>query len=114
MDEMKNRGGAPRGNQNARKHGLYSDKLPEGQRASSHTPLDLPGIDREIGIIRLKIDSIVTDDPGNSAALCKAVRLLDRLIRTRCLVETNAGSRGDARPSLAVRRYLGRLFRETT
>jgi len=46
--EVKKRGGAPRGNQNARKHGFYSKVLNEVERLDFELATGVEGIDDEI------------------------------------------------------------------
>ena len=42
-------------------------------------------IDQEIGAVRLKIASILRNDPENSGALCRAAHLLDKMLKAKRL-----------------------------
>jgi hypothetical protein len=113
MDEkIRNRGGAPRGNQNARKHGLYSKVLTPEEQAALPEAGALNGLDREIAIVRIKIGGILANDPHNAGALRLSTLLLARLMRVRKLLETRVKAKESSAASAAVRRYLARLFPE--
>jgi hypothetical protein len=77
-------GGQP-GNQNARTHGFYSRVLTSDQQAQLQQARDLRGVDEEIAMLRVKIQSILENDPDNSAVLLRAVTALTRLVKVRCL-----------------------------
>src|SRR5512140_3350963 len=88
MDEkIRNRGGAPQGNQNARKHGLYSKVLTPEEQAALPEATALDGLDREIAIVRIKIGGILASDPTNTSALRLSTLLLARLVRVRKLLK---------------------------
>jgi len=74
--------GAPLGNQYARKHGFYSRiPTPEQQQAIQADRVDF-SIDTEVAFMRLKIISILKNDPWNyrilRLAFSRFVRLLYR------------------------------------
>ena len=85
----KRKRGAPRGNQNARKHGFYSKALPvldtgaltPEQRRDFLAATAIKTIDDEIGIARLKLKAIVADDPQNYAVIMHTIALLARLVK---------------------------------
>jgi len=89
MSRQKRKRGAPLGNQNARKHGFYSKVLTPGQEAALKAS-SVEGLDREIGIIRMKIMSVLSNDPQNMRALTLAMSSLNRLVRTRYLLPADA------------------------
>ena len=81
--EGKRKGGAPKGNQNARKHGFYSKVLDEAERLDFDLISGVNGIDDEIALLRVKIKSILEHDPENIKLIMEATNTLARLIRTR-------------------------------
>jgi len=75
--------GAPKGNQNARKHGFYSRVLDEAEQLDFELASGVEGIDDEIALLRVKIKSILENEPANIKLIMQATNALDRLIRTR-------------------------------
>ena len=65
MRNKTTRRGAPRGNQNARKHGFYSKVLNEAEQLDLELVSGVEGIDDEIALLRVKIKSILEKDPEN-------------------------------------------------
>lgn len=80
---LKGKRGAPRGNQNARKHGFYSKVLDEAERLDFELATDVEGIDDEIALLRVKIKSLLERDPENIKLIMQATNTLARLLRTR-------------------------------
>ena len=81
--EANKRRGAPRGNQNARKHGFYSKILDEAERLDFELATGVEGIDDEIALLRVKIKSLVERDPQNIKLIMQAINALERLVRTK-------------------------------
>ena len=75
--------GAPRGNQNARKHGFYSRVLDEAEQRDFALATEVDGLDDEIALLRVKIKSIVAHDPENLGLIMQATDALARLLRTK-------------------------------
>jgi len=75
--------GAPRGNQNARKHGFYSKVLDESEQLDFELATGVEGIDDEIALLRTKIKSIIAHDPENIKLIMQATNTLARLVRTK-------------------------------
>jgi len=75
--------GAPKGNRNARKHGFYSKVLDEAEQIDFELASGVEGIDDEIALLRVKIKSILSNDPENIKLIMQATNALARLIRTR-------------------------------
>jgi len=75
--------GAPKGNQNARKHGFYSKVLDEAEQLDFELASGVEGIDDEIALLRVKIKSILEKDPENISLIMQATNALERLVRTR-------------------------------
>jgi len=81
--EEKRKRGAPKGNQNARKHGFYSKVLDEAERLDLELASGVEGIDDEIALLRVKIKSILEHDPENIRLIMEATNTLAKLIKTR-------------------------------
>ena len=81
--ETKRRRGAPKGNQNARKHGFYSRVLDEAEQLDFELASGVEGIDDEIALLRVKIKSILEKDPENISLIMQATSALERMVRTR-------------------------------
>jgi len=75
--------GAPKGNQNARKHGFYSKVLNEAEQMDFKLASGVDGIDDEIALLRVKIKSLIAHDPENITLIMQATNILARLIKTR-------------------------------
>ena len=76
------RGGQP-GNQNARKHGFYSRVLDEAERLDFELASGVEGIDDEIALLRVKIKSLLENDPENIKLIMQATNTLAGLVKTR-------------------------------
>jgi len=55
--------GAPKGNQNARKHGFYSRALTEAEKVDFEEASLIEGIDQEIAFLRLKLMELAEREP---------------------------------------------------
>lgn len=75
--------GAPKGNQNARKHGFYARVLDEAEQLDFELATGVNGIDDEIALLRVKIKSLIEHDPQNIKLIMQATNTLARLIRTK-------------------------------
>lgn len=87
--EVKNKGGAPLGNQNARKHGFYSRALKDSEKADFEEARDVEGIDEEIALLRVKIKSLVEYDPDNIRLMMRAIDSMGKLARTKFNIGKN-------------------------
>ena len=81
--EVKRKRGAPKGNQNARKHGFYSRVLDEAEQLDFELATGEEGIDGEIALLRVKIKSILKNDPENIKLIMQATNTLAKLVKTR-------------------------------
>ena len=77
-DAAKNRG-KPRAN----KQNFYARVMDEAEKIDFELASGLEGIDDEIAMLRVKIKSILGDEPGNIRLLVEATNALERLVRTR-------------------------------
>ena len=69
--------------QNVNKQGFYSKVLDEAEKLDFERASGVDGIDNEIALLRVKIKSILGDDPKNIKLLIDMTNALERLIRTR-------------------------------
>ena len=76
------RRGAPKGNQNARKHGFYSKVLDETEQLDFELAAGVEGIDDEIALLRVKIKSLLEHDPENIKLITLATNTLAGLVKT--------------------------------
>ena len=83
MPRIKRKPGAPKGNQNARKHGFYSRVLDEAEQLDFELASGVDGIDDEIALLRVKIKSVLSHDPENIKLTMQATITLARLVKTR-------------------------------
>jgi hypothetical protein len=81
--EIKRSRGAPKGNQNARKHGFYSRVLDEAEKLDFEIASDVEGIDDEIALLRVKIKSVLVKEPENIKLIMLATNTLAGLVKTR-------------------------------
>jgi len=83
MRDKKRKKGAPQGNQNARKHGFYSQALSEAEQLNFDSALDCEGLDEEIAILRVKLREIIENHPDHIQLAFEAANTIARLLRTR-------------------------------
>ena len=74
---------APQGKPSTSGLGFYSRVLDEAEQLDFALAAGVDGIDDEIALLRVKIKSILGDDPKNLKLLVEATNALERLIRTR-------------------------------
>ena len=84
-EKAKRKRGAPKGNQNAKKHTFYSKVLDEAERLDFELAAGVEGIDDEIALLRVEIKSILEleHNPEDVKLIIQATNALERLIRTR-------------------------------
>ena len=78
--------GAPRGNQNARKHGLYSRVLDEDQKLELGKARAVKGIDEEIAVMRVKLLTLLDKYPERIDLQMRAIATIARMVRTRLVI----------------------------
>ena len=86
MKYRKRKVGAQPGNQNARKHGYYSKVRTRVEQEWFPDAVKVDGLDTDIAILRIKVRSILANDPRNAKALAVALTSLSSLHRARRLV----------------------------
>jgi len=72
-----------KGKQKTRKQGFYARVLDEVEQLDFELASGVDGIDDEIALLRVKIKSILGDDPKNIRLLVEATNALERLVKTR-------------------------------
>lgn len=75
--------GAPKGNQNARKHGFYSRALTEAEKLEMEEASYVEGIDQEITLLRIKLRELIENEPDRIDLHLEAANTIARLVRTR-------------------------------
>jgi hypothetical protein len=75
--------GAPKGNQNARKHGFYSRALDEAEKVELEEAAFVEGIDDEIALLRVKLRELIGNHPDRIDLHIEAANTIARLVRTR-------------------------------
>ena len=88
-EEMKKKRGAPKGNQNARKHGFYSKVLDEKEQAAFDRAIFVEGIDEEIALLRVKMISLLERDPENIRLISQAANTLIKLMLIKHDIDRN-------------------------
>ena len=63
--------------------GFYQKALDEAERIDFELATGVNGIDDEIALLRVKIKSLLDDDPKNIRLMVEATNALERLVRTR-------------------------------
>jgi hypothetical protein len=74
--QIKRKRGGQKGNGNARKHGFYSGTLSPAETSQLWNITNLEGVDPEIALVRVKLQSSLQHDPGNRRVIREASRLL--------------------------------------
>jgi uncharacterized protein YjcR len=98
------RGGAPKGNQNARKHGFYSKVLSAEVKQDAEQAVEVEGLEEEIAIMRAKIKAVLAYDPDNVALIARAMGTLASLLRAHY----NIGKKDKNR----LREVMGNVLKE--
>jgi hypothetical protein len=80
---MKRKRGAQRGNQNARRHGFYSNVLDEAEKIDIEQAILVEGLDMEIALLRVKLKSVIRHDPDNINLIIQATESLARLLKVK-------------------------------
>jgi hypothetical protein len=88
--KMAKKRGAPKGNQNARKHGFYSQVLDEAEKIQLEQARAIEGIDEEIAILRVKLRALIEKQPERFDLHMEAANTIARLVRTRYHITNGA------------------------
>ena len=82
-EEMKKKVGAPKGNQYSMIHGFYSKVLDDEEQRKFKQAVEFEGLDGEIAMLRVKIQSLVARDPENIKLISHAVNSLSRMVMVK-------------------------------
>jgi len=74
--QIKRKRGGQKGNRNACKHGFYSGTLSPAETYQLWNITNLEGVDPEVALIRVKLQSSLQHDPGNRRVIREASGLL--------------------------------------
>jgi hypothetical protein len=80
---FKDRSGAQKRNRHSKKHGFYSKFLPQQQRRQYTRAVEIEGLDAEIALLRVKIQSLLARDPDNMKLISQAFNSLARMVMTK-------------------------------
>ncbi len=75
--------GTPKGKPRAKKQGFYSKVLDEAEQLDFELAAGVEGIDDEIALLRVKIKSLLENDPENISLIIHMTNALERLVKTR-------------------------------
>jgi len=100
--ELKRKRGAQPGNQNARKHGLYSSHLTPDQLCQFWNILNLGGTEPELVAISIKLNAALRYAPGNRRVLKEAAKLLAKWYRAICNLDTEDNA--------VIKKYIRSIF----
>jgi hypothetical protein len=79
----------PRAGQDRAKHSFYSKALDEAELLDFELAQGIEGIDDEIALLRMKIRSLLENDPENVKLIMEATNTLARLVTTRYRITTD-------------------------
>jgi hypothetical protein len=90
--QIKRKRGGQKGNLNARKHGFYSATLSPAQASQLWNITNLEGVDPEIALIRVRLQSSLQHDPGNRRVIREASRLIVKWYSANYGLDATTGS----------------------
>ena len=95
---------SPDGTRNGARRGFYSKALDEAEVLDFEFAQGVEGLDDEIALLRLKIKSLLENDPDNLKLIMEATNTLARLVRTRYKISS------DQKKSLTI--AIGNVLKE--
>jgi hypothetical protein len=90
--QTKRKRGGQKGNGNARKHGFYSGTLSPAQASQLSNIINLEGVDPEVALIRVKLQSCLQHNPVNRRVIRDASRLIVKWYSANCGLDATTGS----------------------
>jgi hypothetical protein len=90
--QIKRKRGGQKGNGNARKHGFYSGTLSPAETSQLWNITNLEGVDPEMALIRVKLQSSLQHDPGNRRVIREASRLIVKWYSANYGLDATTGS----------------------
>ena len=76
MKKKKSNRGGQKGNQNARKHGFYASSLTPDETCRFLNILNQEGLDPDVAVLRIKVQGVLQQAPGNRRVLYDASRVI--------------------------------------
>jgi hypothetical protein len=92
-DPIKRQSGAQPGNRNARKHGFYSKALTGEEKRNLKYASDIEGLDQEIAIFRVKLNSLLSAEGANQLLTIRTAETLARLYHFKTGLTLNDSSK---------------------
>jgi len=90
--QIKRKRGGQKGNRNARKHGFYSGTLSPAETSQLWNITNLEGVDPEMALIRVKLQSSLEHHPGNRRVIREASRLIVKWYSANYGLDATTGS----------------------
>jgi hypothetical protein len=90
--QIKRKRGGQTGNGNARKHGFYSAALSPAETSQLWNIVNLEGVDPEVALIRVKLQSSLQHDPANRRLIKEASRLIVKWYSENYGLDSTTGS----------------------
>lgn len=88
---MARRGSTQQGTQRGGRRSFYARVLDQAEAMELEEALDVEGVSDEIALLRVKIQSLLENDPENIKLILEATNTLARLVRTRYSLEKEQG-----------------------
>ena len=83
------RKGSAKSTGNGRKRGFYAKAMDEAEELDFELAQGVEGIDDEIALLRVKIKSLLENDPDNVRLIMEATNTLARLVMTRYRISSD-------------------------
>ena len=64
-------------------HGFYDAALSEAERILLPQAMEMEGLEEEIALLRVKLNSIIAQQPENMALLLKGIAMLTKAVATK-------------------------------
>ena len=90
--QIKRKRGGQKGNRKARKHGFYSGALSPAETSQLWDITNLEGVDPEMALIRVKLQSSLQHDPGNRRVIRESSRLIAKWYSANYGLDATTGS----------------------
>ena len=104
--------GAQPGNQNGRKHGFYSNFRTREELEWLPKVAQIDSLDEDIAVLRVKIRSVLANDPENIKVLLLALSHLARLVKTQKDISKGIRKNAAHYSSETIQQFLDRLNEE--
>ncbi|MDY6918027.1 MAG: hypothetical protein SVP26_08820 [Chloroflexota bacterium] len=88
---MARKANAATGKGTGRRRSFYASVLDQADALELEEALDVEGVSDEIALLRVKIQSLLENDPDNVKLLLDATNALARLVKTRYSLEKEQG-----------------------